>query len=268
MSRVVNCDTTFDVLTRGPFPGGDANDDAVHAHLLVCFECRQMAESLRPATNLFHECLDPTETARLPAYLAAETSLESRIMVAIGEHAGEHAGDRASDTSVASRSTWLASRTWAAGSQAAPVLATALFLAPVILFLLLASSFVWRAPGGAGTVAADELELKPVSGDQLLALLDLPNMCKETNPTSLVASMPHAKAKYGCCTNCHSAAAKTHMSISCVARLSTACNACHVPTQTKHVCCDDCHESLVSTRSSPQSLAGTCEACHRLGKRS
>lgn len=69
MSHENRCDQTFDALTRGPFPTGDASLDAmVEAHLTVCHDCRCLAEALRPAATLLHESL-PGDEATLPGYL-------------------------------------------------------------------------------------------------------------------------------------------------------------------------------------------------------
>ena len=73
----MNCDQVFDVLTRGPFPTGTSCDGPVEAHLEECAECRQLAEALRPALELFQEAVDPEESRDLPGYwcsLAADHS--------------------------------------------------------------------------------------------------------------------------------------------------------------------------------------------------
>ncbi|MEX2025840.1 MAG: hypothetical protein WEH44_01045, partial [Pirellulaceae bacterium] len=72
MKLLVSCDQVFDCLTRGPFPSGCRDDDAVQRHLDACHECRQLAEALRPAVALLHESLPASEAADLPSYGAAE----------------------------------------------------------------------------------------------------------------------------------------------------------------------------------------------------
>ena len=54
MKLLLDCDDVFDRLTRGPFPSGAADDDAVESHLRSCHECRELAEALRPAVKLMH----------------------------------------------------------------------------------------------------------------------------------------------------------------------------------------------------------------------
>ena len=58
---LLNCDQVFDVLTRGPFPTGEPEDDAVERHLRACHECRRLAEALRPAVALLHEAIETDE---------------------------------------------------------------------------------------------------------------------------------------------------------------------------------------------------------------
>ncbi|HVU87819.1 MAG TPA: hypothetical protein VHD36_10900 [Pirellulales bacterium] len=65
----MTCDDVFDILTRGPFPSGAADDDdQVERHLARCAECRRLATALRPAVELFQESIEPDETSALPGY--------------------------------------------------------------------------------------------------------------------------------------------------------------------------------------------------------
>jgi hypothetical protein len=68
---LLNCDQVFDVLTRGPFPTGEPEDDAVERHLRACHDCRQLAEALRPAVALLHEAIETDEASELPEYQGA-----------------------------------------------------------------------------------------------------------------------------------------------------------------------------------------------------
>src|SRR5262245_36461260 len=49
----MDCDQVFMILTRGPFPTGEAWDEDVEAHLETCGECWRLAEALRPALEVF-----------------------------------------------------------------------------------------------------------------------------------------------------------------------------------------------------------------------
>ena len=64
----MNCDQVFQVLTRSSFPASESTDSAVEAHLRTCFDCRSMAEALRPALDLFHEAMSPHDRQGLPVY--------------------------------------------------------------------------------------------------------------------------------------------------------------------------------------------------------
>ncbi|HVX62482.1 MAG TPA: hypothetical protein VHC19_17830 [Pirellulales bacterium] len=65
---MIQCDEVFDILTRGPFPTGAPSDGIVELHLAQCESCRQLAEALRPALELFQEAVTPEESRTLPSY--------------------------------------------------------------------------------------------------------------------------------------------------------------------------------------------------------
>jgi hypothetical protein len=56
------------ILTRGPFPTGEAWDEQVEAHLETCADCWRLAEALRPALEVFQEAVPPAESRELPGY--------------------------------------------------------------------------------------------------------------------------------------------------------------------------------------------------------
>jgi hypothetical protein len=64
----MDCDRVFMVLTRGPFPTGEAWDEEVEAHLETCGDCWRLAEALRPALEVFQEAVPPAESRELPGY--------------------------------------------------------------------------------------------------------------------------------------------------------------------------------------------------------
>ncbi len=64
----MDCDQVFMILTRGPFPTGEAWDEQVEAHLESCLECWRLAEALRPALEVFQEAIPPAESRELPGY--------------------------------------------------------------------------------------------------------------------------------------------------------------------------------------------------------
>src|SRR5262245_19039620 len=64
----MDCDQVFMILTRGPFPTGEAWDEDVEEHLETCAECWRLAEALRPALEVFQEAVPPAEGRDLPGY--------------------------------------------------------------------------------------------------------------------------------------------------------------------------------------------------------
>lgn len=64
----MDCDQVFMILTRGPFPTGEAWDEQVEAHLEACTDCWRLAEALRPALEVFQEAIPPSESRELPGY--------------------------------------------------------------------------------------------------------------------------------------------------------------------------------------------------------
>jgi hypothetical protein len=64
----MDCDQVFMILTRGPFPTGDASDERVEAHLETCTDCWRLAEALRPAMEIFQEAVPAAESRDLPGY--------------------------------------------------------------------------------------------------------------------------------------------------------------------------------------------------------
>jgi len=64
----MDCNQVFMILTRGPFPTGEAWDEEVEAHLETCADCWRLAEALRPALEVFQEAVPPAESRELPGY--------------------------------------------------------------------------------------------------------------------------------------------------------------------------------------------------------
>jgi hypothetical protein len=64
----MDCEQVFKILTRGPFPTGEAWDEQVENHLENCADCWRLAEALRPALEVFQEAVPPAESRELPGY--------------------------------------------------------------------------------------------------------------------------------------------------------------------------------------------------------
>jgi len=77
------CDDVFDVLTRGPFPTGQHETDMpIERHLTVCHSCRELAEALRPATEMLANGQAETteEDFALPVFLADDSTPSHRCI--------------------------------------------------------------------------------------------------------------------------------------------------------------------------------------------
>ena len=66
--QTVSCEHVFEILTRAPFSADDECDASVERHLVDCHECRCLAESIRPAVDLFTEAMADCDQAELPSY--------------------------------------------------------------------------------------------------------------------------------------------------------------------------------------------------------
>ncbi len=252
MRTLIDCDATFDALTRGPFPSGHEFDDAVAAHLASCHDCRALAEALRPAVDLFHESLDDAARTSLPQYVASvrdAESLEQRILTVVES---ESLKPSPQDSRFNSRRR------------------VHYVLAPLILLVL--TALVLRGlPGISGSSKAVALAADPVNGMTLLAALSIPASCVVEGQGDVVVA---AEDRFACCTECHALANPNRPAVRCVAQLTIACNACHMATQAATGCCHDCHdvESPVvdqglahangSENHAEQRLTAACGACH------
>ncbi|MEW4563632.1 hypothetical protein AB1K70_13955 [Bremerella sp. JC770] len=77
------CDDVFEVLTRAPFPTGEHETDLpIQRHLTVCHSCRELAEALRPATDMLATGQVDTaeEESSLPVFLADDSTPSHRCI--------------------------------------------------------------------------------------------------------------------------------------------------------------------------------------------
>jgi hypothetical protein len=79
----MNCDEVFAILTRGPFPTGGRDDEAVEMHLRFCAECRRIAEALRPSDKLLRESVGIDEGHSLPGYWGDPSILPNQSGISI-----------------------------------------------------------------------------------------------------------------------------------------------------------------------------------------
>lgn len=212
MSLPLDCDQVFDVLTRGPFPTGDASDTDVERHLACCHSCRQLAEALRPAVELFHEAIEPADSGDLPGYRGALATRAVGLAQLVAEAVNIEQPPRAQ----AARPQPARPATWLDQIAERPLrLMTALACGALV------AASVW----GAG-LTGNSLPSRPSSAISLsedglvhLASLQLQPRC---------FSEPTASSRLQCCTECH--AAKTPqpaLAVRSLAVVASSCRACH-----------------------------------------
>ena len=152
----MNCNQVFNILTRGPFPSGDRTDAAVEIHLATCPDCRDFAEALRPALDVYQETVSPEECGNLPGYWGdlAPVASERAIKTAQRSHAGSRALRLQMPTAqpiAATRSTqWLFAAVVAL-FVGCMLLASAVNSLAVKLGGTPAFAPLWNPPGAAGT---------------------------------------------------------------------------------------------------------------------
>lgn len=205
MKAVFTCDDVFDILTREPFPSGDAKDEFVESHLAVCHECRQLAEAFRPAVGLFHESLAAEFDNDLPMY-------RGRLRPIIDSVPQVSPVTPRMDERIASeqRVSWL---------RRSVAIATCLALAVSVIFIMLTTP-----PKSDDAVSAGVAVHLPQDRDYtLLAALEIPGSCR-----SLLDSADRASTtEYVCCTKCHHATSRVASTNLAIQRTSAACAACH-----------------------------------------
>lgn len=242
MKLLLNCDQVFDVLTRGPFPTGDASDEPVEHHLRACHECRRLAEALRPAVELMHESLGPDAAVDLPEYQGVLAAVEHSVATDQIQKPTPLAVRKLPRRAAPSRRKFDAAQFFGALRLiAAVVLVTAIGT----LLWGLATTSKDGAPrreiAAAGPRPASTR--LPIRFDDrsmvLLSSLNLPPGCipdepfvlpnqGESPPSPTAAA---AKTKTQCCSQCHlagkSQAELERLSAHDVAVLSRSCVACH-----------------------------------------
>ena len=241
---LLNCDQVFEVLTRGPFPTGEPQDEAVERHLRACHECRQLAEALRPAVALMHEAVSNEEAEQLPEYQGSLPwqRRSGRRKLTIARLEGPPKGDSppASATKVTRGEPRRPQMVSAMRLIAASLIIAALGL--VCGSTLFAPRVVQPMPGTSASIpAADrpdsaEEGVPTAKGLLTLASLKLPHACVPFSHRTLsgdeaaeiVAAMGRGSlAGLKCCTECHHAGSSRANGPRLVAATQQACQACH-----------------------------------------
>jgi len=231
---MMNCDQVFDVLTRGPFPSGEQPADlAVQRHLRDCSECRELAQALRPALELFQESMSGSESASLPGFWAELEPLagqRGRARTATLEPA---AGSRMETQPGRSVSTLAA----LLRKHAVPFAAASL-LGAIVCWSLWQAGVPLHSPSDASVseTKQDEPPLAPVRGAQthLQRLAELQERL-ELSPACLTAAPATAgkkvredpRADVACCTYCHHADSP-QIPKSATLAVAQSCSHCHL----------------------------------------
>jgi hypothetical protein len=223
---LLSCDQVFEVLTRGPFPSGDASDEAVEGHLRACHECRRMAEALRPAVALMHEAIGSDQARELPAYQGALPAIERLDAEPAGR--GKPRGRQ--------QTLDCAKVVNALRLLAASVLVAALGL----LLYSLAMAPGSREPMSGYDGGMPKRDFAAILPDEqgliTLASLKLPAAClpvayqplSAEHAAALVAAMADGRLDaLHCCTECHAAGKPQPKSMTLVATTQQNCQACH-----------------------------------------
>jgi hypothetical protein len=218
MNGLMNCDHVFDILTRAPFPTGGATDGDVEHHLRACHECRELAEALRPAVDLFHESIPADESFDLPGYMGALFS----------------AADATVSTSVASNQS--TTRRTIKSGMASSGLGVAICLLVCCGLIVSSDRDVlpgWHSP----LVTSGETATRPDrSGLELLRSLQLPAICRDSfdaHRGTAQANKNHSdsssdlEARTRCCTECHAVANPRRPKLASTFKLASSCAACH-----------------------------------------
>jgi hypothetical protein len=238
---MILCDEVFDILTRGPFPTGAPSDGIVESHLTQCDGCRQLAEALRPAVELFQEAVTPEESRTLPAYWG-ESSSNLTPWLSIEKIAPSQVAQRTR------RAVRQGARTRRLSSLSSISLRPAARLAAALL-LGMALAGLLRQLGSAGddfqlaTVAPGEAEgktrwLLAERGAHWFERNKLSEHCiAEASGPRLVAAPGGNRSAVGsielaCCSSCHVASGSVRrMTSRSTSTLVTACRACHPPIE-------------------------------------
>lgn len=222
---MMDCDDVFDVLTRGPFPTGDRDDCLVDRHLAECLSCRELAEALRPAVELFRESIEPSECAALPGYRGAAL-VQSGIAIEVGVRQQLAAAERRPRGE----------------KRHAAATATLRIAAALLLGVSLATA--WNAvnngdalsTGGlAGWIPDDADQQAWASGGAAhFTLAALPSQCQyraaddaSGDGRPLLNHATIAGVAVACCTECHTSGAARGLGGASKRLLARACSACH-----------------------------------------
>lgn len=202
-----NCDAVFEVLTRGPFPSGAAEDAAVERHLRCCHACQSLAEALRPAVALLHESVTEFEGRDLPSYHGPRPR-PSLTEWFVGDQPNRWGFTRSGVTAVSMLS---------------------------LVVALLAAVVQWSAPPSfrAARVAPPPVAQQTQRGDAWLQTLALGDAClsepvhRRFGGEARSSDASADVTKTSCCTQCHVWSGAPRLSRVAMDTFLASCRACH-----------------------------------------
>lgn len=246
---LLNCDQVFDVLTRGPFPTGQPQDEAVERHLRACHECRQLAEALRPAVSLLHEAVAADEAQSLPEYQGAlPWKRPDRQRLSISRLVAPPKPRRSVRTSPAAKVATRGTMPPMQPRGVVRLIAAALLVfatgAVLLAFAWAPNDELWRGAGRLTLAPNARLSRPPSAAENLpadtglltLAALNLPTACLSPahRPVSTADAARIAAALADgslgllhCCTECHHAGVTSPPGVRLAATSLQACHVCH-----------------------------------------
>lgn len=219
----MNCDQVFDVLTQGPFPTGNPIDDRVERHIACCYECRQMAESLRPAVNLFHESISEMDQGRLPEYRGQIRMSTLATLPEVVETLIER--PRTQERVKFSSSRRSQSSFW---QQGICVIAASLVLVTLIVVGSGAISTSKSAPNPVAFTPRKPSNIQATeSAVRSTARLSVACFKNDEATVTPSGSSQVVPENMQCCTLCHNAANPSRPRIDTIAVLEKSCSGCH-----------------------------------------
>lgn len=212
---MINCDQSFDLLTRGR-PPAEVDEFRLEQHLEHCPSCRRLADALRPAIDLFQESLHADDDYCTPG-MHDDDAFRRSVSVSPAN---------SSQTAASARSQWtsrdvlplaaavvvglfLGSGVWSGGDANPPRLAAPLSLT------------AWQAH-------ARDLPHDLVMSLKLAEACLAPSIARSDSAARQAAADPTASLQLACCTLCHSISGEAATAEVSIARLANSCRVCHL----------------------------------------
>jgi hypothetical protein len=234
---MILCDEVFEILTRGPFPTGAPSDGIVESHLTHCAACRQLAEALRPAVELFQEAVTPEESRTLPSYWG-EASANAAPWLVIENRTGSQVAQRtrktARNSSPARRLPSIHAFSLRPAARFAAALLLGMALAGLLRQLGSASGDFQSATSAPRQREGQARWLLAERGAHWFERNKLSERClADASGPTLVAVLSGDPAapgaiELGCCSACHTAGGPVRrMTARATSTAANACGACH-----------------------------------------